>query len=317
MMINGILFNDDLATVINELKSQLTIAQIPLLSSIKDTPDNLMISCPYHKNGQESRPSAGIRKSDGQFHCFACGEVHTLQEVISYCFGHTNDMIGAFGWNWLLKNFLTVEVADRKDISLSFERRYLGKPMVDYISETELDSYRYFHPYMYKRKLTDEVIEMFDIGYDKKTDCITFPVRDISGGTLFIARRSVKTKYFNYPSGVEKPIYGIYEINEYAKDADEIIICESMLDALYFWTIGKYAVALNGLGDDKQFLQLRNMPCRKFILCTDSDYYGMKARDTIRKALYNKVVKQYILPEGRKDANDCTLDELKNLKEIF
>ena len=65
---------------------------------------------------------------------------------------------------------------------------------------------------MYERGLTDEVIEEFDIGYDKDTRCITFPVRDKSGGTLFVARRSVDTKYFNYPKEAEKPLYGLFEL---------------------------------------------------------------------------------------------------------
>jgi DNA primase len=90
-----------------------------------------------------------------------------------------------------------------------------------------------------------------------------------------------------------------------------------MIDAIYFWTVGKYAVALNGLGNELQFRQLRNMQCRKFILCTDSDDAGMKARARIKKNVRNKLITEYVLPPGRKDANDCTQDELINLKEIF
>lgn len=32
-----------------------------------------------------------------------------------------------------------------------------------YIREQELDKYRYIHPYMYERELTDKIIERFDI----------------------------------------------------------------------------------------------------------------------------------------------------------
>ena len=165
--------------------------------------------------------------------------------------------------------------------------------------------------------MTPEVVDIFDIGYDDKTKSITFPVRDKTGRCLFIARRSVVTKFFNYPAGVEKPVYGLYELGDRANYPNEVIICESMIDAIYFWTVGKYAVALNGLGNELQFKQLREMPCRKFILCTDSDDAGMKARARIKKNVRNKLITQYILPDGRKDANDCTPEELMNLKEIF
>ena len=166
----------------------------------------------------------------------------------------------------------------------------------NYVSEKELDSYRYYHPYMYERKLTDAVIATFDIGYDKKTDCLTFPVRNTNGDCLFVARRSVRTKYFNYPAGAEKPVYGLYELS-LVNNVKEVIVCESMLDALTAWTYGRYAVALNGLGTKEQFIQLENLSCRKLILATDNDEAGMKARDRIRANVKGKLITEYILPK--------------------
>lgn len=332
MIINDVQFTVDLLTILQELISQLRANNIQLIQKYKEGPSHIQICCPYHANGMEKRPSAGLRKEDGMFHCFACGEVHTLQEVISYCFGYTDDIVGKFGWQWLLKNFATVQVEERKDIELDFTRnsrsnfidnRSDRNNFSNFVSEEELDKYRYTHPYMYKRGLTDEVIELFDIGYDAGTDCITFPVRDIFGKTLFIARRSVRAKFFNYPEGVEKPLYGLYELCHIKSDnlnpfPTEIIVCESMLDALSFWTVGKYAVALNGVESELQIKQLKELPCRKIILATDSDEKGMLARQRIRKKIGNrKLITEYLFPKGRKDANECTKDELMNLEETF
>ena len=324
MVINDVQFTVELEDILIELVAQLRANNIPLIQKYKEGPTDIQICCPYHANGQERRPSAGIRKDDGLFHCFACGEVHSLQEVISHCFGHTDDIVGKFGWQWLLKNFATVQSEERKSISLDMYR--YGQEIVNslkeglgFVSEKELDKYRYTHPYMYKRGLTDEVIDLFDIGYDKDTDCITFPIRDIQGNCLFVARRSVQSKFFNYPEGVEKPLYGLYEYYRMIPElSDDVIVCESMLDALSFWTVGKYAVALNGLGNELQFKQLRELPCRKIILATDMDERGMIARKRIRKNLQNrKIVTEYIFPNNRKDANECTKEELLNLEEIF
>ena len=201
------------------------------------------------------------------------------------------------------------------------------------VSEQKLDKYRFIHSYMYKRGLTDDVIDLFDIGYNSVSDCITFPVRDINGNTLFVVRRSVKTKLFNYPKEIEKQLYGLYEyyherkfnyiplyevLPEVFSSFGEMIVCESMLDALSFWTVNKYAVALNGLGNELQFKQLRELPCRKIILATDSDERGMAARQRIRQNIQNrKIVTEYIFPKGRKDANECTKEELLNLEEVF
>ena len=90
-----------------------------------------------------------------------------------------------------------------------------------------------------------------------------------------------------------------------------------MLDALVFWTVGKYAVALNGTGNELQFKQLNELPCRKFILATDMDIAGQKARKRLRDNIKNKMITEYLFPQGRKDANDCTKEELLSLQEII
>lgn len=333
MQIHGLEFSAELGDILNELVAQLRLNNIPYLQKMKETSTHFQVTCPYHSNGMERRPSAGIRKSDGVFHCFACNEVHELQEVISHCFGE-DDLLGTFGWNWLLKNFLTISVEERKSIKLDFEKKSNHKAQ-QYVSEEELKKYRWIHPYMYSRKLTDDIIDLFDIGYDADTRCITFPVRDPFGNCLFIARRSVKTKYFNYPRSVEKPLYGLYEILKVSGLSikspstgkfhkidypNEIIICESMLDALTCWEYGKFAIALNGLGSENQFKMLNQLPCRKYILATDKDEKGKQARERFKKSVPNKIITEYdynSYPDNAKDINDMSEEEFKNLIEIF
>ena len=324
MIINDVQFNCDLETILTELVSQLRANNIPLIAKQRNSGDHIQITCPYHSDGMERKPSAGIRKSDGVFHCFACGEVHSLQEVISHCFGHYDDLVGKWGWQWLIRNFATVEVEERKDVDLDFSRNSVVRNRSvcrnQFVTEEELDKYRYIHSYMYKRGLTDEVITMFDIGYDRDMQAITFPVRDVHGNCLFIARRSVKTKFFHYPEGVEKPLYGLYELSRLEKFPDEIYICESMFDALTIWCYNKYAVALNGLGNELSIAQIRKLPCRKVILATDKDEAGKKARIRLRKELNNKIVTELdyrTYPDHAKDMNDMTREEFYALGEVF
>lgn len=316
MIIEGIVIQADLWDILNKLRQHLSELNFPLLQTMRDTPGNIMVSCPYHKDGQERRPSAGIKKDDGTFHCFACGQTHTLCEVISYCFGYKNDYLGKVGLKWLLKNFVTVGVEDRPKLDLDFSRIHISeKP--EYVSEEELDKYRVYHPYMWKRKMTPEVVALFDVGYDSETDCLTFPVRDAFGNCLFVARRSVKTKFFNYPQDVKKPLYGIYELwQNYGLDKvyPPILICESMIDCITSWVYGQPAVALNGLGNDYQFKQLNEIPARAFILATDNDSAGQKAKERIAKNIKTKTKYEFIFPYGKKDINDLTEEEFKNAK---
>ena len=322
MEVNNHVILDDTQDILIELRKQLELNGVKRFAKFIDSGNNIQTNCPFHKEGQERKPSFGINKKTGECHCFGCGWSGTLSEMISNCFG--KDDFGVYGNKWLIRNFLSVAVESRPDIDVDFYRRKkITSETKKYISEQELDSYRYTHPYMYKRKLTDEIIDLFDIGYDKNTECITFPNRDINGNCLFVARRSVKTKFFNYPQDVEKPVYGLYECNICAKTIknwfpDEIIICESMIDALTCWVYGKYAVALNGTGNENQFKALRNMPNRKFILATDMDEAGLKARERIRQSLGNKLVTEYVWDINvAKDINDMNKEYFDSLREVF
>lgn len=322
MEVNNHVILDDTQDILIELRKQLELNGVKRFAKFIDSGNNIQTNCPFHKEGQERKPSFGINKKTGECHCFGCGWSGTLSEMISNCFG--KDDFGVYGNKWLIRNFLSVAVESRPDIDVDFcRRKKITSETKKYISEQELDSYRYTHPYMYKRKLTDEIIDLFDIGYDKNTECITFPNRDINGNCLFIARRSVKTKFFNYPQDVEKPVYGLYECNICAKTIknwfpNEIIICESMIDALTCWVYGKYAVALNGTGNENQFKTLRNMPNRKFILATDMDEAGLKARERIRQSLGNKLVTEYVWDINvAKDINDMNKEYFDSLKEVF
>lgn len=332
MIINDTLFNAELYDIIEELRSQLAINNIPYLQKEpKRSGNSLQVQCPYHGDGQERKPSAGIRLSDGMFHCFACNAVHTLPELISHCFGHEEDIFGKEGWKWLIKNFATLEVEERKDVELDFSRNINSRALCSnsrnadnnsnndrYVSELELDSYRYYHPYWKKRGIVDDdIIELFDLGFDKKTNCITFPIRDINGNCLFVARRNVKTKFFHYPEGVEKPLYGLYELTR--SHSTEIFVCESMIDCILLWQAGFTAVALNGTGNELQFKQLRDLSCRKLVLATDNDNAGYKARERLRKYVKGKLFTEIQFPEGIKDIGECSAEQIKNIKkfEIF
>lgn len=319
-------------TVLQTLKDQLADRGILRFAQFKQGTTNIQFNCPIHGDGQEHKPSCGITIVDkgamkaGMVHCFTCGYTATLEEMISNL--HGLDDLGKFGREWLVRNFITLSVETRRDIVLDFSRAPLNPPVLtDAVDEATLDSYRYTHPYMYKRKLTDAIIDKFDIGYDphfvlrdkagnitQTLRCITFPVRNEKGVLLFIARRSIDSKVFHYPPGVSKPVYGLWELPE---DADEVVICESMFNALTCYVYGKPAVALLGLGTEEQYNQLRRLKCRKLITALDPDKAGMAATQKLKDALRGyKLVTTYLIPPG-KDVNDLSKEEFDSLQEVF
>lgn len=331
IQVNNNYITEDTQNILIELRRQLYLKGIKRFAKIIVSGDNIQTNCPFHHDGQERKPSFGIlskqkgNEDAGTCHCFACGWTGSFAEMISNVFGY--DDLGLYGGKWLVRNFLTVQIENRPDILEGFNGRNSSTVNRNgniftshdkFISDVELDKYRNYHPYMWKRKMTPEVVEIFDIGYDKDTNCITFPVRDEYGNCVFVARRSVVSKFFNYPQNAEKPVYGLYELSMQIPYPEEVIICESMIDAITCWVYGKYAVALNGLGNDLQFKQLRHMPNRKFILATDMDKAGQKARIRLKGQLDNKLVSEYTWDiKMAKDINDMTKEQFLNLKEYM
>lgn len=296
-----------------------------ILAKIKPSGDNIMICCPMHGNGQEKRPSCGVamkRVKDmpaGTVHCFACGYIDSLEGMISKCFGYEGTQ---YGTNWLIQNYIgDGEDYTRQPIPFDISREHV-KNQQNYVTEEELSKYRFYHPYMFQRKLTEEVIQKYDIGYQKDfvfsenwqpTEVITFPVRDINGNCLFVSRRSIYGKTFFLPPDIEKPVYGIYEL---PKPCNEVIICESVFNALTCVVYGKPAVALFGTGDENQYKILNELPIRKYILALDPDNAGQKGVTKLQRNLKGKILTKYVIPTG-KDINDLTYNEFNCLNEIF
>ena len=323
--VKGIPILIDEVEILKELRQQVYLQQNrEILRKIKPSGDNIMICCPIHNNGQERNPSCGILTSSkgrraGTVHCFACGYTDSLEGMISKCFGYDND--SSFGENWLLENFVSMETYQRPDLIVDFSRDN-KKSVIQYVTEEELCKYRYYHPYMFKRKLTKEVIDKYDVGYQKDyvheenwypTEVITFPVKDENGNCLFVSRRAIHNKTFFLPKNMDKPVYGIYEL---PKNCNEVIICESVINALTCVVYGRPALALFGTGDGYQYNILNNLPIRKIVLALDPDKAGNKGVYRLKNSLRGKILSKLIIPPG-KDINDLSLQEFQALKEIF
>lgn len=289
---------------------------INYLRVLRPNGNNIQTCCPYHKDGLEKKPSSGITTIEtpkvkaGTFHCFACGVTSTMPELISFVFGYNDN--GKYGERWLLEHFTNYKTTTRKDVLVNALQNLIQTPTqgLTHVPEEELEQYRYIHPYMYKRKLKDNIIEAFDVGFDKETNCITFPVNDINGNCLFLVRRSVVGKFYNYPQGVDKPVYGLDKI---PMDTTSVVICESIINTLTLWGWGIPSVALLGTGTTKQYESLRATKIRKYILAFDGDEGGDKALIRFKRNVKNKLIEYCVLPRG-KDINDLTYEEYKNLE---
>lgn len=329
----------DTQSVLDMLKFDLAQHEVDRFHQFRRNGDNIQTSCPFHKNGQERKPSFGVNGEIDKCHCFACGWAGTIEEMISELYGYQDE--GKFGKRWLIKRFNTIEIETRKNIMEDFkndnntlcsshynrsnkwsDRILCGKTRQvrlsdeteqSKITEEELDKYRYIHPYMYERGLTDEIIERFDIGYDRERKEITFPVRDIEGRCVFIAGRSTERKFFRLPKGMDKPIYcsHLFRYGTYTT----AYITESFLNCLTCWKYNKPAMAMIGTGNQNQYEILNKLPVREYILAFDPDDAGRKATERFRKNVHGKIIKELVYQDNR-DINDLQ-EEFLNCKIIF
>ena len=312
--------------VINTLRFDLSQKGLNRFAIVRLNGENLQSNCPFHKNGQERKPSFGVNGEIDRCHCFSCSWSGTIEEMISELYGYKDE--GKFGKRWLIKRFNTVEIETRPNIMEGFNGRnnrlndrninrlnnINNNPVYNtYISEEELDKYRYIHPYLYERGLTDEIIERFDIGYDIERKEITFPVRDIEGRCVFVAGRSVERKFFRLPKGIDKPIYCADKFrNGTYRTA---YITESFLNCLTCWKYNKPSMATIGTGNQKQYEILNKLPVREYILAFDPDEAGRKATERFRKNVHGKIIKELVYTDNR-DINDLQ-EEFLNCKVVF
>lgn len=317
----------DAQSVLDMLKFDLAQHGVNRFHLFRNNGENIQTNCPFHKNGQERKPSFGVNGEIDKCHCFACGWSGTIEEMISELYGYQDE--GKFGKRWLIKRFNSVEIETRKNIMEGFHGRTIdiynpnrsnnicdseyNRDCDRYIGELELDKYRYIHPYMYERGLTDEIIERFDIGYDKERDCITFPIKDIEGRCVFVATRSTKRKFFGLPKGYDKPIYQAYHFRR--GKYRTAYITESFLNCLTCWKYDKPAMAMIGTGNQKQYEILNKLPVREYILAFDPDEAGRKATERFKKNVHGKIIKELVYPDNR-DVNDLQ-EEFLNCKIIF
>ena len=292
--VNGMELDTTYHQLLIDLKGSLMSNGIFLLNDIKPTGDNIMITCPIHKDGHERKPSCGVSIvpkyqgnkiiEPGTVHCFTCGYTASLTSFISSCFGYNDG--GIFGNKWIKAQYNTGLTHKTRKVQLNLSRQRITQEELPSVPEEVLQGYRYTVGYMYSRGLTDDIIEQFDIGYDRKDDCITIPVPNLKGEVKWLQRRSIIGKSYYIPSGINKTDYllGASEVLRLKLYKQPVYIVESPFNMLTLWKLGHAAICLFGTGGGNQYQMLNKLPIRHYIIALDPDEAGKKGS---KKLLHN------------------------------
>lgn len=306
--------------IVKALQADVRRKGIPYLNHVRKVNSNLMVTCPYHKGGQEKSPSCGILLSDrtshekvhkaGTVHCFTCGETHSLEEMISHLYGKHDK--GAYGKEWLMENF---NILSTDEILFNYEFT------VEQPTKTvEYKQYKQYHPYFASRGISEAVAEAFDLGYDDFHDSVVLPHFDKSGHCIMLIKRSITEHVYLNSAGASKTdsVYGIHMV--YRK-LDKLVNCpyiyivEGAFDVLRMWQNGYPAVGiLQASISDYQLELIRKLPFRKVVVATDNDEAGRRvAYQLAGRLAKHKEVYLMKYPAGRKDPGEMTDKELENL----
>ena len=312
LIVDDVIINAPIKDILERLQITLTNGK---LRDIQDKGDNLLVTCPHHGNGQEHTPACNIyvgNDSDiayGYFRCFVCEEQGSFLKFVAECFDSSEE----FAKNWLLKTFdghiIEKQVLMDDPIDLN---KIKNKNKVKVLDEKVLDQYQSWHPYLAQRKLSRQICEMFKVKYDPKYRQIIFPAYDIKGRLVMLPKRSIDTKTFYLDKDVEKPVYCLDKIQK--ENYDTALIVEGPIDCLTGWEYGFPTIATLGRISDDQIEQINKSCINILYIMFDNDDAGR----SFTKALKRKLAKRIIaietqLPNGRKDINDCTKEEIQEV----
>lgn len=314
LKIKNRLITTPIIDIIRYLKEECAKKGIYYFKEIHPKHDYIAVTCPYHKGGQENKASASFYSDynsknlrPATFNCFTCGEKHTIEQVVSYCLNIDEEKAK----QWLIDRFGGERVED-EDIHLPYIS--LNKKENNaFLNESLLDNFQSWHPYMNKRKLTQDVCNKFKVKYDPKEECIVFPVWDENNNLVMLTKRSVNSKMFYIDKDKEKPIYLLNFIKQ--ENIKEVCVCESQINALTLWSWNIPAIATFGCNITKhQFDILNKSGVEHYYLCFDGDEAGKKGIEKFLNYIRKDVLVDIIyLPKG-KDVNDLTEEEFDRLK---
>jgi DNA primase len=304
LIVDKYIINAPIDKIIELLRISLTNGK---LKDVRDTSDDIIVSCPFHSGGQEEHGSCFIRKTDGIFHCFGCGEKGPFIKFVAKCFESSEK----YAKDWILKNFsselIAKNVFTNDPIILN-----KNKGVKNYLDESILDQYQTFCPYLAKRKLSRTICEQFKVRYDPKYRQVIFPAYNMKGKLVMLAKRSIDTKTFYLDKNVEKPVYCLdYIMKNNIKTA---IITEGPFDCLTGFEYGFPTIATFGKISDYQIDQI-NKSCLNIIYAMfDNDAAGRQFTETLKKKLTKRIIiVETKFPPNKKDLNDLTKEELQKI----
>jgi DNA primase len=167
--------------------------------------------------------------------------------------------------------------------------------------------------YMIDRGFTPETLKAWDVGQDRTRGAVVLPIsfRGEVAGLIYRHVNPLVTPKYVYTPGLQasEVLFGWDMLPDVPA---EVVAVEGPLDAVWLWQAGIPAVALLGAQISRPQAALLSGRTRNVVLALDRDEAGLRGTGQALRLLGRRCrVRIAILPEGRKDVQECNAIELR------
>lgn len=157
----------------------LALIQKYLPGEMKTTGDgNVQVRCPFHKGGQELKPSFSIHLDKGVFHCFTCHQAGGLQTLL-HLLRVPRARIDAE-----LASIRPVLEQQRQTNKVRQDSFFLSRDpfKADFsLPEEILGIYEFCPTSLLSQDFDAGLLQEYEVGYDRSNHRIMYPLRDLYG----------------------------------------------------------------------------------------------------------------------------------------
>lgn len=317
------------------------------LNNIREDGKDVWYSCfsDSHYRG-DANPSASMEKGTTRFYCFSCG-MHGNAVTFLAEFENVSPIQAAI---WIKEKYGGDAAPSRETILdnvkeiLNTKQKIKEKEESKILDDTEANRRRIEWKsaqawlqysgdeydandeaaiYMLSRGFTPEILNKFEIGFDKISQRIAIPIRDIQGRLIGFKGRTLNpeernryivlggAEYGFEPYLTKKVVFALDKAiqSESYLTSKQIILCEGELNAIAMHQCGfDNAVGISGKVLSDEQVQLITQKAGEVILIFDEQDDAINAANKLRL-----VVPTSIVPEHDKDPADMSGEEVVSL----
>ena len=276
---------------------------------MNEVDSDYIIFCPFHNNSRT--PAGEIDKNTGMFFCFSCHHVCDLNEFVMHFTGRSYFESARFIKSKESGSNIMMDVQQKLEEKVEYEP--FDELLIKRLNIQALDSPRAMS-YFLGRRITEESVQKFSLGYSDKRDMVTIPVAAPDGMSVGFVGRSVEGKDFKNTPGLPKSkvLFNLHRV-KYSK---HVYVVESSFDVIRLDQVGMPAVATLGSSISSKQLELLRQYFSEIKLIADNDEAGNNMASKLLERLPGRV-EIIQLDKKYKDIGDMDDESIKNLEVGF